>query len=76
MNYGTVTYSIFVILTSVLDLIDRLLKGSKVRNQSVRLDLLTRAPFTHQWSEYQIKGSKIIALNKGFGFQYKTLLYH
>ena len=45
-------------------------KGSKVRN------LFTRLSFSHQWSEYQIKCSKIIAMNIGLGFNYKTHLYH
>ena len=44
-------------------------------DQQIRTHV-TRVSFSHQWPEYQIEYSKMIALNVRFEFNCKTLLYH
>ena len=69
MDYGTVRHTIFVISMIGLDL-TVFSRGQRSEN----LDLFTRVSFSHQWSEYQIECSKMIAMNVVFGFNCKTLL--
>ena len=74
MDYGTVRHTLFVISMIILDLT----VFSRGQRSEISKLILIFSPvsFSHQWSEYQIKCSKIIARNVVFGFNCKTLLYH
>ena len=65
MNYCTVIHAIFMILIVLFGL-TIFLKRSKVTNQSVHLPFLKPECHLLISGEYQIKGSKKIAMNVGF----------